>query len=109
MKKIFIAMSFVLGLGTAYSQQVQGSVTSKAKERVIKKEQKMQSQKKSFKKQSSEVTEKGKGGKEAFAREWRKGKLKADGTPDRRYKENRKLKKDGTPDKRFKSRKNHKE
>jgi len=32
-------------------------------------------------------------------------KLKADGTPDRRYKENKNLKKDGTPDKRFKENK----
>lgn len=28
--------------------------------------------------------------------------LKKDGTPDRRYKENKKLKKDGTPDMRYK-------
>ena len=28
--------------------------------------------------------------------------LKKDGTPDKRYKENKKLKKDGTPDKRYK-------
>ncbi|ADQ82366.1 hypothetical protein J5295_04280 [Riemerella anatipestifer] len=109
MKKILIAMSFVLGLSTAYSQQVQGSVTSKAQEKVIKKEQKMQSQKKDFKKEYSESAEKGKEGKEAFEKGEYKGKLKADGTPDRRYKENRKLKKDGTPDKRFKNRKNDKE
>ena len=30
-------------------------------------------------------------------------KLKKDGTPDKRYKENKHLKKDGTPDKRYKS------
>ncbi len=29
-------------------------------------------------------------------------KLKKDGTPDKRYKENQRLKKDGTPDKRYK-------
>ena len=29
-------------------------------------------------------------------------KMKKDGTPDKRYKENQKLKKDGTPDKRYK-------
>ena len=29
-------------------------------------------------------------------------KMKKDGTPDKRYKENKKLKKDGTPDKRYK-------
>lgn len=29
-------------------------------------------------------------------------KLKKDGTPDKRYKENKHLKKDGTPDKRYK-------
>jgi len=32
-------------------------------------------------------------------------KLKKDGTPDRRYKENQKLKKDGTPDRRYKENK----
>jgi hypothetical protein len=32
-------------------------------------------------------------------------KLKKDGTPDKRYKQNKKLKKDGTPDKRFKENK----
>ncbi|MDY3520148.1 hypothetical protein PG614_01490 [Riemerella anatipestifer] len=112
MKKILIAMSFVLGLSTVYSQQVQGSVTSKAQEKVIKKEQKMQSQKKDFKKEYSESVEKGKEGKEAFEKGEKgehKGKLKADGTPDKRYKENRKLKKDGTPDKRFKGKENDKE
>jgi hypothetical protein len=31
-----------------------------------------------------------------------KGGMKADGTPDRRFKGNKNLKKDGTPDKRFK-------
>jgi biopolymer transport protein ExbD len=30
-------------------------------------------------------------------------KLKADGTPDKRYSENKNLKKDGTPDKRYKT------
>jgi biopolymer transport protein ExbD len=32
-------------------------------------------------------------------------KLKADGTPDKRYSENKNLKKDGTPDKRYKANK----
>ncbi|MHA4741646.1 hypothetical protein [Dyadobacter sp. MSC1_007] len=32
-------------------------------------------------------------------------KLKKDGTPDKRYSENKNLKKDGTPDKRYKSNK----
>lgn len=32
-------------------------------------------------------------------------KMKKDGTPDKRYKENKKLKKDGTPDKRYKQNK----
>ncbi len=31
--------------------------------------------------------------------------LKKDGTPDKRYKENKKLKKDGTPDRRYKENK----
>jgi hypothetical protein len=33
-------------------------------------------------------------------------KTKADGTPDKRYAENKKLKKDGTPDKRYSENKN---
>lgn len=33
------------------------------------------------------------------------GHLKKDGTPDKRYKENKHVKKDGTPDKRFKENK----
>lgn len=32
-------------------------------------------------------------------------KMKKDGTPDKRFKENKKLKKDGTPDKRYKENK----
>ena len=32
-------------------------------------------------------------------------KMKKDGTPDKRYKENKHLKKDGTPDKRYKANK----
>lgn len=35
-------------------------------------------------------------------------KLKADGTPDKRYKENKHLKADGTPDKRYKENKDKK-
>jgi hypothetical protein len=31
--------------------------------------------------------------------------MKKDGTPDKRYKENKNLKKDGTPDKRYKENK----
>jgi hypothetical protein len=31
--------------------------------------------------------------------------MKKDGTPDKRYKENKKMKKDGTPDKRYKENK----
>jgi hypothetical protein len=34
-----------------------------------------------------------------------KDKVKKDGTPDKRYKENKNLKKDGTPDKRYKENK----
>jgi hypothetical protein len=34
-----------------------------------------------------------------------KGKMKKDGTPDMRFKENKKVKKDGTPDMRYKQNK----
>ena len=35
-------------------------------------------------------------------------KMKADGTPDKRYKDNKKMKADGTPDKRYKENKDKK-
>lgn len=43
--------------------------------------------------------------KETTTKGQAQGRLKKDGTPDRRYKENKKLKKDGTPDKRYKENK----
>lgn len=47
----------------------------------------------------------GKNNKEIHSSEQNPDKLRKDGKPDKRYKENKKLKKDGTPDKRFKENK----
>lgn len=78
MKKFLTAMSIILGLGFASAQQVAPATkttTTKAVKPV----------------KAIETT----AAKPAQ-------KLKKDGTPDKRYKENQKLKKDGTPDKRYK-------
>ncbi|WP_294251039.1 hypothetical protein [uncultured Chryseobacterium sp.] len=78
MKKLFTAMAFVLGLGLATAQQT-APVKKAASSQTVK----------TVKARQPAATP-------AAA------KLKKDGTPDKRYKENKKLKKDGTPDKRYK-------
>lgn len=78
MKKLFTAMSLVLGLGLATAQQTVPAKTTVSSQTV-----------KTVKAQQPAAAP-------AAA------KMKKDGTPDKRYKENKKLKKDGTPDKRYK-------
>lgn len=78
MKKFLTAMSIILGLGFASAQQV--APATKATTTKAVKPVKMAETKAAKPAQ----------------------KLKKDGTPDKRYKENQKLKKDGTPDKRYK-------
>jgi len=82
MKKFLTAMSIVLGLGLASAQQVAPAAKTTNKTTTTK-------QVKPAKAAETPAA------KPAV-------KLKKDGTPDKRYKENQKLKKDGTPDKRFK-------
>ncbi|MBB4806643.1 ribosomal protein S13 [Chryseobacterium defluvii] len=81
MRKFLTAMSLILGLGLATAQQTAPATGSSTHQttKTLK-----ASQSKSVKPAA---------------------KLKKDGTPDKRYKENKKLKKDGTPDKRYKENK----
>lgn len=76
-------MSLILGLGLATAQQAVPSTTATAP-----KTAKVNNTKTSKPTNSTTGT-----------------KMKKDGTPDRRYKENKKLKKDGTPDRRYKQNK----
>ncbi|UOU99068.1 hypothetical protein MUU74_03725 [Chryseobacterium daecheongense] len=82
MKKFLSAMSLILGLGFTSAQQTTPATSTAAHQTV-----------KTVKAPEAKTT------KPAVA------KLKKDGTPDKRYKENKKLKKDGTPDKRYKENK----
>lgn len=81
MKKFLTAMSIVLGLGLASAQQVAPAA-------------------KTTNKTTTKQVKPAKAAETPAAKP--AVKLKKDGTPDKRYKENQKLKKDGTPDKRFK-------
>ncbi|WP_047443123.1 hypothetical protein [Chryseobacterium sp. JAH] len=81
MKKFITAMSIVLGLGLVNAQQAVPATKTTA--------QKTTKTVKTIKPEAAKPT----------------AKLKKDGTPDRRYKENQKLKKDGTPDRRYKENK----
>lgn len=81
MKKFLTAMSIILGLGLAKAQQAVPATKSTVQK----------------------TTKTVKAAKPAAAKP--AVKLKKDGTPDKRFKENQKLKKDGTPDKRYKANK----
>ncbi|MGG5209025.1 hypothetical protein ACQWU4_08750 [Chryseobacterium sp. MIQD13] len=81
MKKLLTAMSLALGLGFATAQQT-APTTAAAPHTTTK----------------TVKAPEAKTAKPAV-------KLKKDGTPDKRYKENQHLKKDGTPDKRYKANK----
>ena len=80
MKKFITAMSLILGLGLANAQQTMPAKSAPAKTTAQTKTTKTTTAKPAM-------------------------KMKADGTPDKRYKENKMLKKDGTPDKRYKANK----
>lgn len=82
MKKLLTAMSLALGLGFATAQQTAPATTSAPH-------------------QTTTKTVKAPETKTAKPA----AKMKKDGTPDKRYKENKHLKKDGTPDKRYKANK----
>lgn len=79
-------MSLILGLGLATAQQTAPSTNTTAHQTV-----KTANSAKPVAAKSAEV-------KPAQPA----AKMKKDGTPDKRYKQNKHLKKDGTPDKRYK-------
>ena len=73
--------------------------TKKVENQEVKSEKKVEKEKR--KAEGQEMRTKAK----AEAKSNGAAKTKADGTPDKRYKENKKLKADGTPDKRYKENK----
>lgn len=85
MKKLLSAMSIILGLGLASAQQTVPAAGSKHQ-------------------QTAKTAQAAKPAAKAEAAPTA-AKMKKDGTPDKRYKENKKIKKDGTPDKRYKENK----
>lgn len=76
-----LLLTFGLGLGTAQTTQKTTSTKKEVK----------QTKKEAIKAKETKASD--------------TPKLKKDGTPDRRYKQNQKLKKDGTPDRRYKENK----
>lgn len=90
MKKLLTAMSLILGLGLASAQQTAPATASKTTQQAPKT---MKAPEAKMEKPASTSTSTG------------GMKMKKDGTPDKRYKENKNLKKDGTPDKRYKANK----
>ncbi|WP_029297995.1 hypothetical protein [Chryseobacterium hispalense] len=93
MKKLLSAMSIVLGLGLATAQKTAPAATSAHHQTA-----KMAQVSKPAKTAATATPAKAEAAPAA-------AKMKKDGTPDKRYKENKKLKKDGTPDKRYKENK----
>ncbi|MDQ0784156.1 hypothetical protein [Chryseobacterium sp. W4I1] len=81
MKKFLTAMSLALGLGFATAQQTAPATTAAPHPTT-----------KMIKAPAAKTAKPA-------------AKMKKDGTPDKRYKENKNLKKDGTPDKRYKANK----
>ncbi len=99
MKKL-VMMIAVVFLGWALSAQAQEKKNSaKSEKQVVQSDKKLEKEK--MKAENKEMRTKAK----MESHTTTATKNKADGTPDRRYKENKKLKKDGTPDKRYKDNK----
>lgn len=82
MKNLLSALAIVLGLGLATAQQTAPA----AVQQIVKSGKSTKPAAVPAKTDAAPVN----------------AKMKKDGTPDKRYKENKKLKKDGTPDKRYK-------
>lgn len=95
MKKIILAaLVLLLGTGIGFAQQAPAKTT--------------QDKAKHAKKEATAVKPKSSTSEQhvaSAATSTSSTHLKKDGTPDKRYKQNKHLKKDGTPDKRFKSNK----
>jgi len=102
MKKLLTAMSIALGLGLATAQTAHATPSQKVTPpSKVTKTSEAAKPATTAKVEPVKKTEK----KVAPAPVVQEQKLKKDGTPDKRYKENKKLKKDGTPDKRYKENK----
>lgn len=112
MKKLVTAMSLLLGLGLASAQQTHPAAVSKtAPVKAVKGDQHKKEMPATAQVHSKEkavvakpavaVTPVHKTEPKMVASTGMK--MKKDGTPDKRYKENKHLKKDGTPDKRYKT------
>lgn len=105
MKNFLSAVSLLLGLGLASAQQVHPATTTGTvpPPKVVKADdhKKPMPAQAQYAKKTKTVSLKSVAPKPAPAGM----KLKKDGTPDKRYKQNQHLKKDGTPDKRFKTNK----
>lgn len=113
MKKLFSAMSLVLGLGLATAQQTAPATASNTHHQVAKTAKAadtkmakpaMATTKAADSKMAKQAMATNKMAKPA-APSTTAVKMKKDGTPDKRYKETQHLKKDGTPDKRYKENK----
>lgn len=91
MKKLFTALSFILCLGFASAQQTTPSKNSAIKPTPSAKAS-----------TPAKITTPAAKKVDTKAKPAPAVKMKKDGTPDKRYKENKHLKKDGTPDKRYK-------
>lgn len=89
-------MSIVLGLGLATAQQNAPATATKAAHQVTKTTKTVDT--KAAKVADTKTVKPATTSTTAV-------KMKKDGTPDKRYKENQHLKKDGTPDKRYKANK----
>ncbi|WES96749.1 hypothetical protein P2W68_18100 [Chryseobacterium arthrosphaerae] len=96
MKKLLSAMSLILGLGLATAQQTAPAKSAPAHPPV--KATTAKTATPAEVKAAKPMDTKAKPAQPA-------AKMKKDGTPDKRYKENKHLKKDGTPDKRYKANK----
>ncbi|MFT3676413.1 MAG: hypothetical protein QM781_10980 [Chitinophagaceae bacterium] len=110
MKKILIACSMLLGISLAASAQTQTPAAAPAKKQVTAKHAvaATESAKQKTQHTTAAVKQAEKKTETAAVQAKTTGPLKKDGTPDKRYKENKQMvhvKKDGTADKRFKENK----
>lgn len=90
MKNLFTALCFILCIGFASAQQ-----TTPSKNSAIKPTPSAEAS------TSAKITKPAAKKVDTKARPATAIKMKKDGTPDKRYKQNKHLKKDGTPDKRY--------
>ncbi|PKF75421.1 hypothetical protein [Chryseobacterium sp. PMSZPI] len=109
MKKLLSAMSLILGLGLATAQQTAPATSTTAHPPVKTAMKTAKAAETKAVETKAAKTAEVKTAKTAKVAEVKAAqpavKMKKDGTPDKRYKENKHLKKDGTPDKRYKENK----